>query len=177
MRGDRIESFAPEPVPFRPGSAEPAEAATAQLDQLAGLVGAAPAMRVEVTGVAGGPDVRALQEAAVLAALQAPQGWLGGVRNLPSRGDRNAVRAALERRARGETVELEPEPQARLDEWAAEQTVDDARLAALATARAERLRALLLERYGVTADRVTLGEPAADRAGGAPAVRLVVGSR
>ncbi|MCW5892749.1 MAG: DUF748 domain-containing protein [bacterium] len=177
MQGDRIASFQPEPVAFPPGRATPAPEATEKVEQLAGLVGSAPGVTLTLHGRAGGADdVRALQEAALLASLRNEGGVMGTFRNLATLGDRKAIRQALEEKARGGTPALEPGAQARLDEWAQEQEVSDGALTELAQQRAEALRRLLAEQHGVAADRITMGAVQVERADGTPSVAMEVSS-
>src|SRR5205085_10566637 len=129
-------SRAPEPIACAPGRPGVGAAASGRVEQLSNGMGGAPGLRITLRGAAGGPDVRALQEAAVLADLQAKQGMLGSVRNLANRGERNAIRDALAARAAGGTSTLAPEYQKTLDEWASAKTISDDQLRALATARA-----------------------------------------
>jgi hypothetical protein len=131
---------------------------------------------VTLAGHVGPADVRALQEAAVLADLQANQGVLRSLRNLPARGERNAIRDALLARAEGAPGQLSPEQQTTLDQWVAAKPVADRELTALASARAERVRATLAEQHGVDPARLTLGEPAIDREQGAPVVAVSLGA-
>jgi hypothetical protein len=129
-----------------------------------------------LTGSAGSTDVRALQEAAVLADLQGEGAVMGSLRNLASGGGRGAIRAALEARAKGEDAELEPDEQKMLDELAGAKTVADDALDKLAAARAEKVKADLMARHGVDAGRVALGEATIDRAAGSAEVVVGLGS-
>jgi hypothetical protein len=175
LRGGRIEGFSPEPVACVPGRAEPTPAARPQLEQLAQALASLPALRVELVGSAGPADERALKEAQVLADLRVDRGIGGALRNLRSGGARAAVREALEARERGEPGALAPEDQEELDAMVGAKQVSDDELGALATSRAERLRGLLGEAFGVAADRLTLGAPAVDRAAGKAEVGVSLG--
>jgi len=135
----------------------------------------APGLRITLHGAAGGTDVRALQEAGVLADLQAKQGVLGGIRNLANRTERAAIRDALAARATGATPTLAPEHQKTLDEWAGAKTISDDQLRTLAAARAETLKAALVQGRGIDAARITLGDPQVDRDRGMPAVMIALG--
>src|SRR5438094_5699105 len=171
--GDKVDAT-PEPIACAPGRTEVDAGARTRVEQLGTVLGSAPALRLELRGSAGGPDVRALQEAAILADLAADRGALGTLRNLASRGTRNAIRDVLAARASGKSAELSPELQKTLDEWGAERTVSNGDLRALAGARAARLRSLLVQDFGIAAERLALGEPAVDRDGGRPAVAVAL---
>jgi hypothetical protein len=172
MDGNKVSAFTPEPIAFAPGRPEVADDAWWRIEQLATVLGSYPALRFELRGSAGSADVRALQEAAVLTDLQAEKSVLGSLRDLPSRGARNDIRDFLAARAAGKSVELPANRQETLEEWVAERKVTDGDLRALASARAERLRALLTTDYGVGPDRVTVGEAAAGREAEPPAVAV-----
>ncbi len=171
--GDKLDAT-PEPIACAPGRAEVDAGARTRVEQLGTVLGSAPALRLELRGSAGRPDVRALQEAAILADLSADKGALGTLRNLASRGTRSAIRDALAARASGKSAELSPELAKTLDEWAAERTISDGALRALAAARAARLQSLLVQDYGIPAERLALGEPAVDRDAGRPAVAIAL---
>jgi hypothetical protein len=175
LDGNKVTAFVPEPVEFVPGRPVPVGVAKERLEKLAGVLAAAPAVRVVLSPTAGPADVRGLQEAAVLADLEADQGVLRSLRNMPSRGERRTIREALTARATGEPGELEADARTTLDTWAGEKTVSDGDLRALATARAERVRALLGEQHGIDPGRVTFGEPAIDREQGKPVVSVELG--
>lgn len=170
-------SILPEPIPCRPGLPAVEASAGERVQQLGGALGGAPALRISLHGMAGGPDVRALQEAAVLADLNAKQGVLGGLKNLANRSERNAIRDFLTARAAGGSApELDPEYQKTLDEWAQAKTISDDQLRQLATARAEGVKTALVTGQGVDAARVAVGDPEVDREKGKPAVRIGFGS-
>lgn len=174
LDGEKVTAFVPEPIAFVVGKPDIADDAWWRIDQLTGVLAASPALRVELGGEAGADDLRALQEAAVLADLEADEGFLGTLRNLPSRGMRNAVKEALAARARGEDAPLDEEQRAQLDAWIAAKGIGEAELRALATARAERLRDVLGSDYGLGADRVVLqdGVTTGDAAKSQVAVKL-----
>jgi len=126
--------------------------------------------------MAGPADARALSEAAVLAEMKAGSRALGALRNVASGGTRGAIRDALEKRVRGVPGELEPDEMKELDRMVAEKPVTDDQLRTLAQARAERLRKVLADDYGVGTERVTAGDVAVDREGGKPQVAVDLGS-
>lgn len=168
-------SLAPEPIPCGAGLPGVDAGATARVEQLGGVLAGAPGLRITLHGAAGGTDVRVLQEAAVFADLQAKQGVLGGIRNLASRTERNAIRDSLAARATGTTATLAPEYEKTLDEWASAKTISDDQLRTLAAARAETLKAALVQGQGIDAARITLGDPRVDRDRGMPAVMIALG--
>lgn len=177
LDGEKVAAFAPQPVAFAVGRADVDDEAWWRVEQLTNVLAASPALRVELTGTAGSDDVRALQEAAVLADLQADQGVLASLRNLPRSGTRSAIRDALAARAQGEAVMLEPDEAAQLEEWVAAKTISDENLRALATARQQRLRDVLVTDYGVAADRIGVRDPAPDPATGTAQVRVAIAAR
>jgi len=129
-----------------------------------------PTLKITLAGMAGPADARALSEAAVLAEMKAGNRALGALRNVASGGQRGAIRDALEKRVRGAPGELEPDEMEELDRRVAEKPVSDDQLRTLAQARAEQLRKVLGDDYGVGADRVTAGDAVIDREGGKPQV-------
>jgi uncharacterized protein DUF748 len=169
-------ALTPEPIPCGPGLPTVDAAAGERVQQLGGALGGAPALRIMLHGMAGGPDVRALQEAAVLADLQAKQGVLSGIKNLANRGERNAIRDFLVAKASGGKADLSPDYQKTLDEWAGAKTISDDQLRTLAAARAEGVKNALTTGQGVDAARVSVGDPEVDREKGKPAVRIGFGS-
>jgi hypothetical protein len=169
-------ALVPEPIPCGPGLPTVDVAAGERGQQLGGALGGAPALRITLYGMAGGPDVRALQEAAVLADLQAKQGVLGGIKNLANRGERNAIRDFLVAKASGGKAELSPDYQKTLDEWAGAKTISDDQLRTLAAARAEGVKNALTTGQGIDASRVAVGDPEVDRENGKPAVRIGFGA-
>jgi hypothetical protein len=173
LAGGSGAAAAPEPIPYRPGLLDPED--KARVEQVAEGLSGAPGLKVTLNGMAGGPDVRGLQEKAVLADLQAKQGVFGGIKNLANRGERNAIRDALAARAGGDKGELSPEHQKALDEWAGEKQVSDDDLRALAKARAERLRDQLVRDHGIDAARVAAGDPDVNRTEGKPGVGVALG--
>jgi hypothetical protein len=166
---------APEPIPCIAGQPTVTSEGKPRIDQVASGLGASPALRVTLRGSAGGPDVRGLQEAAVLAELKQSNKVFGGVANLASGGSRNAIRAALEARVTGAPGELSSDDQKKLDQWTAEKTVSDDQLRALAAARAEAVKNTLVHDQGVDASRVGVGDPDVDRDHGTPGVKIGLG--
>jgi hypothetical protein len=176
LEGDRVSAVAPEPIAFKPGRAELDDDAWRHVNDLSTLLSSFLGLRLELRGSAGPADVRALKEAAVLADLEAERPVLGALKNLATRGELGAIRGALTARAKGAQAELTPAQQERLDSLVAEKSVTDAQLNDLAAARAERLRKLLADDYGVGAERVGVGELAVDPKDGKPEVRVSLAS-
>jgi hypothetical protein len=163
----------PEPIPCGPGLPVVEASADARVHQLGDALGSAPALGITLQGMAGGPDVRALQEAAVLADLNEKQGVIGGLKSLANRRERNAIRDFLTARASGSSApELSADYRKTLDEWAQAKTVSDDQLRALAAARAEIVKTALVTRQGIDTARVSIGDPEIDRENGEPAVRI-----
>ena len=157
LKGGRIESFDPRPIPFAPGTDVATTAGRKQTAQLGRMLEKLPSVMVAITGGAGTTDVRGLKEMAVLAELEETDtGMLGGIRNALSFGKRDAIRNALAARARGEDGPLDDDDRETLDEWVAERTVTEADLQALAARRVESVRAVLVDEQGVDAARVSV---------------------
>jgi len=175
LTGGKVESFAPEPVPFPPGRAALEGDATARVAQLGSALAGAPTLRLELHGSAGPDDARALAETAVLADLEKESSVLGAVKNVASGGDRKAIRAALAARAKGADTPLTDGQKKTLDEWVAKKTVADADLQALAKARAERVRDALTHDSGVDAARAVVGDATVDRDKAKPGVTIALG--
>ena len=123
LSGNKVESFEPEPIAFIPGQTVVAADGRPKVDKLASALSQLPAFHVDIHGVAGPADARALSEAAVLIDLKEDRGVLGTLRDLPTRRARGRIRTALEARARGESGELDADDQKRLDAWVAEKPV------------------------------------------------------
>jgi hypothetical protein len=163
----------PQPIPCARGLPAVEASAGERVQQLVDALGVSPSLRISLQGVAGGADVRALQEAAVLADLNAKQGVVGGLKNLVNRKERNAIRDFLTARAGGRNApDLTLEYQKTLDEWAQAKAVSEDQLRVLATERAEALRTALVTGQGIDAARVVVGNPEVDRERGQPAVRI-----
>jgi hypothetical protein len=153
----------PEPIPCGSGLPVVEASADARVQQLGDALGGAPALRITLHGIAGGPDVRTLQEAAVLGDLNAKLGVIGGLKSLANRRERNAIRDFLTARTSGDSApELSPDYRKTLDEWAQAKTVSDDQLRALANARAEVVKTALVTRQGVDA-RARYGRGSGDR--------------
>jgi hypothetical protein len=163
LKGGRIESFDPRPIPFAPGTGVATPAGRKQTTQLGRMLEQLPSVMVAITGGAGTTDVRGLKEMAVLAELEATDaGMLGGIRNVLSFGKRDAIRNALAARARGEDGPLDDDDREQLDEWVAERTVTEADLQALAARRVESIRAELVGEQGIDAARVSVQSSVVD---------------
>jgi hypothetical protein len=173
----KVAAFAPEPIGFVAGQAKIADDAWWRIEQLAGVLAASPALQVELTGETSAADARALREAAVLADLQQEQGFFAGLKDLPSRGTRKAIRAVLEARAQGEASEaLDADDEAKLEEWVGAKTIGDEQMRALASERAGRLREVLIKDYGFGDDRIVVRDPS-PTPGSAAQVGVQLGAR
>jgi hypothetical protein len=158
-RGDDDGGFSLDPLPSVAGSPELDGGAMGDLDGLAKMLGERPEIGLALRGRVG-PEDHPLVAQQILV-----EQWSSG-KGVPELEDagffaRRRIGQALERRAKGEPAELEPEDQALFERYVAAVAIPDARLDALANARAERVRALLVEK-GVAAARVAVGEPEAE---------------
>jgi len=172
----KVSGFTPEPIPFEAGRAEIAADGWWRVEQTANGLAAVPALHLTMRGSAGAADRRALQEAALLAELREEKGFLDTLRGLPKRGQDAAIRDWLAARAAGRPApDLDEGDRAALEERLAARPVGDGELAALASARAERLRALLADQYGVGGDRIAVAPPQDLSDASPPAVVVGVG--
>src|SRR5262249_37318146 len=106
-------------------------------------------------------DVRWLREHDLLRELGAPQGVVGFMKNLPSRGVRDRIRDALAAREEGKKGELEADDAKTLEEWlGARPAPTQKRLQELAAARLARVEQLLREQHGIDAQRIVRRDPA-----------------
>lgn len=161
--------FALDPLPSEPGSAALAGDPQPRIEGLAEMLAQRPNVGLALRGRVGKEDHPLVAEQILL------ERWQGG-KGLPELADagflaRRRIGQALSRRANGEPLGLEAEDQPLYERYVAAVEVPEERLAKLATARAERLKARLVE-AGVVAARVTVGEPEAESKPG-----VVVGFR
>lgn len=151
--------FALDPLPSQPGSAELAGDPQPRIDGLAEMLAQRPQVGLALRGRVGQEDRPLVAEQILL------ERWTGG-QGLPELADasflaRRRIGQALSRRAKGEPLGLEAEDEPLYAAYVAAIPVPDERLAQLATARAERLKAALVAK-GVVAARIAVGEPAAE---------------
>jgi Domain of Unknown Function (DUF748) len=151
--------FSIDPLPSVAGSPELDGDQQARLDGLAQMLSERPTMGLALRGRVG-PEDRPVVAQQILV-----ERWASG-EGLPDVEEatflaRRRIGQALSRLAKGEPAELAPEDQALFENYVAAVAVPDARLAALANSRAERVRQLLVEK-GVVATRVAVGEPEVD---------------
>lgn len=155
-----------DPLAYEAGSTALAGDATPRLDALAALARDHPLLGLSLHGRAGPPDRPLLAEQVLV------EGWQRGegLPELEGAGllARRRIGAALERRAAGAAAQLDPDDQALYERYVAATAVPRERLDDLAAARAARVRDELVAR-GVAAERIELGEPAAE---GPPGVVL-----
>ena len=170
-----MQSLAPEPIAFAPGRAEIAEQGSARVEQLAGLLSASPGIALTLRGATAPEDVRWLQEQALLEELRATSG-LRALGKLGEIGTRAAVRNHLEARFAGRDAPLEEAPRAWLEAQVVLKTVDPARLAALADARAAAAQQALVSEYGIGPARLTLGPPVSEPPAAAAGVEIALGA-
>ena len=173
--GQKVEAIAPAPITFRPGRADLAPDGDRQVEQLAAFLAARPGIGVTLEAAPTARDARWLREQGLREEL-GRQGVLGALRSLPRRGAREAIRAALEARARDEEGPVDPGQAELLERWVAERPpIPPERLRALAEARLALVEVLLRERHGIGAERIARREPAAEASDDVPAVRLALG--
>jgi hypothetical protein len=156
---DGAGGFSIDPLPSIAGSPELDGDQQGRLDGLAQMLSERPTMGLALRGRVG-PEDRPVVAQQILV-----ERWTSG-EGLPEVEDagflaRRRVGQALSKRAKGEAAEVAPEDQALFDRYVAAVSVPDERLAALAKARAERVRQLLIEK-GVAGARVAVGESEAE---------------
>ncbi|MFN8628151.1 MAG: DUF748 domain-containing protein [Candidatus Binatia bacterium] len=174
--GGKVESVSPTAVAFRVGRSELAAGAAEQVEQLAALLASRPGIAVTLATVTTPADVRWLREQALLAAWD-KEGFFGKMRDLPQRGARNAISAALEARKHDGEGTLDPEDAATLDRWLDERpAIPEARLQALSDARVREVERVLLEEHGLAPERIRRAPEPAKAAGQVPAVQLELGA-
>jgi hypothetical protein len=171
----KVQSLAPEPIAFVPGKAEIAEAGGARVEQLAGLLSASPGIALTLRGATAPPDVRWLQEQALLRDLRATSG-VRALGKLGEIGTRAAVREHLEARLTGGDTPLEAEPRAWLEAQVLQQAVDPAALVALADARAAAAQQALVVEYSIEPARLMLGPPVSEPPAAVPGVEIALGA-
>jgi hypothetical protein len=151
--------FAIDPLPSVAGSPDLEGDQTGRLAGLAQMLSERPTVGLALRGRVGPEDRPVVAEQILV------EQWSAG-KGLPELEDvnflvRRRIGQALSRRAKGEPAQLDPEDQPIYERYVAAIAVPDARLNALATARAERVRALLAEK-GIVATRMAVGEPEAE---------------
>lgn len=151
--------FAIDPLPSVAGSPDLEGDQNGRLDGLAQMLSERPTVGLALRGRVGAEDRPVVAEQILV------EQWSAG-KGLPELEDvnflaRRRIGQALSRRAKGEPAELDPEDQPIYERYVAAIAVPDARMNALATARAERVRALLVEK-GIVGTRVAVGEPEAE---------------
>jgi len=167
--GDKPASLTPQPIAFPAGRAELAAGEEQKLAPLASLLARAPGLRLHLRGTAGDDDRRWLREQALRVKLEQESGAFGAIRHLGERGARRDVLAALTARAAGRPAEIPAEHQAWFEAQVAAQSIDDAAMKQLATARATAVGAKLASSQGVDAARIVLDDASID-----PTARPVV---
>lgn len=151
--------FSIDPLPSVAGSPDLEGDQNGRIDGLAQMLSERPTVGLALRGRVGPEDRPVVAEQILV------EQWSAG-KGLPELEDvnflvRRRIGQALSRRAKGEPAELDPEDQPVYERYVAAIAIPDARLNALATARAERVRALLVEK-GIVATRVAVGEPEAE---------------
>jgi len=153
-----------EPLGFAVGTAALADGQQDRLGGLAKLLASRPALKLSLSGRSGPADRPRVAEQMLVE--RAGQGE--ALPDLEGAGffARRRLFGALEKRARGDAVELSQDDQALLDRYVAAQQVPAERMMALARQRAETVRDALVTQKGVAAARLEL----ADSADGEPSV-------
>ncbi len=151
--------FSIEPLPSVAGGPDLDGDQQGRLDGLAQMLSERPTMGLALRGRVG-PEDRPVVAQQILV-----ERWKSG-EGLPELEDasflaRRRIGQALSKRASGEAVELESEDQALFERYVAAVSVPGERLAALARARADRVRQQLIEK-GVAGARIAVGEPEAE---------------
>jgi hypothetical protein len=156
---DEGGGFAIAPIRSVVGSAELASDASARIDGLSRLLADRPTMGLLLRGRTGPEDKPLVAEQMIVERVAAGDGLpdLDGAGFLA----RRRVSQAFERRGKGAEAGLEGEDRELYDRYVASMDVPAARLDDLAKQRAEKARALLLEK-GVPATRVSVGEREAE---------------
>jgi hypothetical protein len=174
--GQKPESLTPSPIVFDAGRDALAPGEDKKLEQLGGLLAAAPGLALHIRGETSSEDRRWLQEQALRAKLENESGVVGSLRHITERGARRAALETLAARAEGKPAEIPEEHRAWFEAEVGAQTVPDTALQELAAARARRVRSQLESGQGINADRVPVDETTADDLGARPVVAVGLGS-
>lgn len=150
-----------------PGSIELMESEAEKLGPIAALLSERPVLGLVLRGRAGGADAAAVAEQVLREGLEA-----GTAAALPDSGflQRRRLRNALEKRARGQDPELDPDDREALERWIAATPVPPERLQELAALRAELLLENLATLHAIPRARLSLADPLE----GEPAVALEI---
>lgn len=144
-----------DPVAMEPGDA-PNGLTAEQARPIGSLLKKRPGLAVRLVGRAGEADRSYLQRALLAERVAAGSG-LPKIDEGAGPLARRKLENALEERTRGGAPDLSGDDEARLERYAATIDVPEERYAALARARAEQLRTLLVEDLGVETSRVRVG--------------------
>jgi hypothetical protein len=142
-----------------PGASEPQAGQAERYEGLVRLLAERPQLALRLRGRTGDPD-RPLVAQRILAERIAAGEGLPEIPEGAGFLARRRIAHALEARARGEEGPLDPEDQAHLDRYVAAVQVPDERLAALARARSEAVKAAAVSDFGVDPGRLAIGDPA-----------------
>jgi len=146
-------------IATEPGASEPKEGQDERYEGLVRLLAERPQLALRLRGRTGDADRPLVAQRILAEQIEAGQG-------LPAIADgagflaRRRISNALEERARGKEGALEPEDEQLLGRYVAAVQVSDERLAALARARAEAVRAQAVSEFGIAPGRLAIGDPA-----------------
>lgn len=158
-KNGKVEKLAPDPIAFDAGAIALSAEGTERVEELAGLLAASPGLQLVLSGRTSAADERRLREADLLRELESQRG-VRALSALGELGTRRAVRAHLASRSSGAAAPPLTAEQARwLESQVEHRALAPGALAALASARAEAVRALLTSDHGIAASRVALGPP------------------
>lgn len=156
------------PIAVAPGAIEPEPGQGERYEGLVKLLSERPELALKLRGRAGPDDRPRVAEQMLIERVERGDGLPeleDGAGFLQSR----RLTGALEDRGRGEPSELDAEDAAMLERYIAAVDVPEARLSALARARAEAVREIALSDYGVAATHLVVADAAPP---GAPGVLL-----
>ena len=167
---------APLQIDFAAGRSELAAQAARQIAAIAEVLRARRDVVVELSGTLSSADRRWLAEQELVDDIDEPGGFMGVLRALGVRGQRERIRDALQERGAGRPGSLDADDEAVVDELIAQgPPIADDRLAALAAARLTRVTSALTAEHGIAVARVLTADPVGPVTATTPAVRARIG--
>ena len=168
---------APLMIDFAAGRSELGALAARQIASIAEVLRARRDVVVELRATLSSADRRWLAEQELVDDLDEPGGFMGVLRALGVRDQRERIRDALQERGAGRPGSLDADDEAVVDDLIAQgPPIADDRLAALAAARLTRVTSALAAEHGVAAARVLTADPAGPVTATPPSVRARIGA-
>lgn len=160
-------------IASEPGARAPKDGQGERYEGLVRLLAERPQLVLRLHGRTGDAD-RPLLAQQILAERLAAGDGLPEIEDGAGFLARRRIARAIEARVAGAEAPLDPEDEALLARYLAAVEVPEGRLAALARARAEAVKAFAVSDFGIAADRLSIGDPAPP---GDPGVLLELAAR